>query len=42
MKQTAFLFRSLLLVTMMGWTLMSQAQRYEIDHGRVAAMQKTR
>ena len=35
MKQTAFLFRSLLLVTMMGWTLMSQAQRYEIDHGRV-------
>ena len=35
MKQTAFLFRSLLLVTMMGWTLMSQAQRYEIIHGRV-------
>lgn len=35
MKQTAFLFRSLLLVTMMGWTSMSQAQRYEIIHGRV-------
>ena len=35
MKQTAFLFKSLMLVTMMGWTLMSQAQRYEIDHGRV-------
>ena len=35
MKQTAFLFRSLLLVTMMGWTLMSQAQKYEIDRGRV-------
>ena len=35
MKQTAFLFKSLLVVTMMGWTLMSNAQRYEIDHGRV-------
>ena len=35
MKQTAFLFKSLMLVTMMGWTLMSQAQRYEIEHGRV-------
>ena len=35
MKQTALLFRSLLLVTMMGWTSMSQAQRYEIIHGRV-------
>ena len=35
MKQTAFLFKSLLLVTMMGWPLMSQAQRYEIEHGRV-------
>ena len=35
MKQTAFLLKSLLVVAMMGWTLMSQAQRYEIDHGRV-------
>ena len=35
MKQTGFLFRSLLVVTMMGWTLMSQAQKYEIDRGRV-------
>jgi hypothetical protein len=35
MKQTAFLLKSLLMVTMMGWTLMSNAQRYEIDHGRV-------
>lgn len=35
MKQTAFLFKSLMLVTMIGWTLMSHAQRYEIDHGRV-------
>ena len=35
MKQTAFLFKSLMLVTMMGWTLMSQAQKYEIDRGRV-------
>ena len=35
MKQTAFLLKSLLMVAMMGWTLMSQAQRYEIDHGRV-------
>ena len=35
MKQTGFLFRSLLVVTMMGWTVMSQAQKYEIDRGRV-------
>ena len=35
MKQTAFLLKSFLVVTMMGWTLMSNAQRYEIDHGRV-------
>ena len=35
MKQISFLFRSLLVVTMMGWTLMSQAQKYEIDRGRV-------
>ena len=35
MKQTALLFKSLMMVTMMGWTLMSQAQKYEIDRGRV-------
>ena len=35
MKQISFLFRSLLVMTMMGWTLMSQAQKYEIDRGRV-------
>ena len=35
MKQTALLFKSLMVVTMMGWTLMSQAQKYEIDRGRV-------
>ena len=35
MKQTAFLLKSFLVVTMMGWTLMSNAQRYEIDRGRV-------
>ena len=35
MKQTAFLLKSFLVVTMMGWTLMSNAQRYEIEHGRV-------
>ena len=47
MKQTAFLFKSFLVVTMMGWTLMSQAQKYEIDRGRVffdddVATRKTR
>ncbi len=35
MKQTAFLFKSLMVVTMMGWSLMSHAQRYEIERGRV-------
>ena len=35
MKQTAFLLKSFLVMTMMGWTLMSNAQRYEIEHGRV-------
>ena len=35
MKQSAFLLKSFLVVTMMGWTLMSNAQRYEIEHGRV-------
>lgn len=35
MKQTAFLLKSFLVITMMGWTLLSHAQRYEIGHGRV-------
>ena len=35
MKQSAFLLKSFLVVTMMGWTLMGNAQRYEIEHGRV-------
>ena len=35
MKQSAFLLKSFLVMTMMGWTLMSNAQRYEIEHGRV-------
>lgn len=35
MKQSVFLLKSFLVVTMMGWTLMSNAQRYEIEHGRV-------
>ena len=35
MKQSAFLLKSFLVVTMMGWTLMSNAQQYEIEHGRV-------
>lgn len=35
MKQTTILLKSLLITMMMGWTLMSSAQRYEIDHGRV-------
>ena len=35
MKQSAFLLKSFFVVTMMGWTLMSNAQRYEIEHGRV-------
>ena len=35
MKQTAFLLKSFFVVIMMGWTLMSNAQRYEIDRGRV-------
>ena len=35
MKQSAFLLKFFLVVTMMGWTLMSNAQRYEIEHGRV-------
>ena len=35
MKRIAVLLKSLLVVTMMGWTLVSNAQRYEIDRGRV-------
>ena len=35
MKQTTILLKSLLITMMLGWTLMSSAQRYEIDHGRV-------
>ena len=35
MKQTAFLLKSLLVIVMMGWTMTSHAQRYEIDRGRV-------
>ena len=35
MKQSAFLLKFFLVVTMMGWTLMSNAQQYEIDHDRV-------
>jgi len=35
MKQIALLFRSLMVVMMMGCTIMSHAQKYEIDRGRV-------
>ena len=35
MKQTAFLLKSLLVIAMMGWTVTSQAQSYEIDRNRV-------
>lgn len=35
MKQIALLFRSLMVVMMMGCTLMVHAQKYEIDRGRV-------
>ena len=35
MKQTAFLLKSFMVATFMGWSLMGNAQRYEIDHGRV-------
>ena len=35
MKQSAFLHKSFLLVAMIGWAMMSNAQRYETDHGRV-------
>ena len=35
MKKSAFLHKSFLLVAMMGWAIMSYAQRYEIDRGRV-------
>jgi len=35
MKQTAFLLKSLVLTAMMGCSLAGNAQKYEIDHGRV-------
>ena len=35
MKQTVFLLKSLLVIAMMGWTVTSQAQSYEIDRNRV-------
>ena len=35
MKQNGMIFRTLLLAAMMGFSLMSNAQRYETDHGRV-------
>lgn len=35
MKQSAFLHKSFLLVAMIGWAMMSYAQRYETDRGRV-------
>lgn len=36
MKQTAFLLKSLVLTTMMGWSLTGNAQkRYDVDRGRV-------
>ena len=35
MKQSAFLHKSFLLVAMMGWAMMSNAQRYEVDRGRI-------
>jgi len=35
MKQTVFSHRTFLLVAMIGWAMLSHAQRYETDHGRV-------
>lgn len=35
MKQTTFFLKSFLVMVMMGWTMTSHAQRYEIDRGRV-------
>lgn len=35
MKQVNFLFRLCLVMAMMGWTLTSYAQRYEVDRDRV-------
>ena len=35
MKQSAFLHKSFLLVAMIGWAIMSSAQRYEMDRGRI-------
>ena len=34
MKKSAF-YKSFLLVAMIGWAMMANAQRYEVDHGRV-------
>ena len=35
MKQTTFLFRSLLVTTLMVFSLPGNAQRYEVNRGRV-------
>ena len=35
MKQSAFLHKSFLLVAMIGWAMVGNAQQYEIEHGRV-------
>ena len=35
MKQTTFLRKSFLLIAMIGFTLMANAQRYEVERGRV-------
>lgn len=35
MKHAAFLHKSFLLVAMIGWAMMSSAQRYEVDRGRI-------
>ena len=35
MKQIVFLLKSLVVIVMMGWSVTSNAQKYEIDHDRV-------
>ena len=35
MKKTAFLRKSFLLIAMMGWAMTGNAQKYEVDNGRV-------
>ena len=35
MKQFTFLRKTLLLIAMMGWAMVSNAQRYETDHDKV-------